>query len=226
MLCALCMLQTQVPAERVTSLAFSPDGATLAAGCWGGAIFLYHRAGSRWAGTRPAQPCSSATPAPVAAVPSEAALPAQDLSAGPPGAAGAAASPEAVVSAAPAAQLARTKPPSKGAVMHVGAVGGAAEAGACAPAPGQASQASGLAAVDHGTRGSGGWVVGKGCAAQADPLSLAVVVVVAVMTGPHIILGATVCTGLCCSRFCLKLLVCLILQIQSQNLGVALQCAS
>ena len=35
------MLQTQVPAERVTSLAFSPSGATLAALCWGGALHVF-----------------------------------------------------------------------------------------------------------------------------------------------------------------------------------------
>lgn len=34
--------QVQVPAERVTSLEFSPDGASLAAACWGGTVSLYH----------------------------------------------------------------------------------------------------------------------------------------------------------------------------------------
>ncbi|BDA47554.1 hypothetical protein COCOBI_10-4020 [Coccomyxa sp. Obi] len=34
-------LQVQVPAERVTSLAFSACGQALAVACWGGAVFLY-----------------------------------------------------------------------------------------------------------------------------------------------------------------------------------------
>lgn len=37
------MHKVQVPAERVTSLEFSPDGTSLAAACWGGTISLYHK---------------------------------------------------------------------------------------------------------------------------------------------------------------------------------------
>ncbi len=36
-------LQVQVPAERVTAMAFSPDGSCLAAATWAGCIFLYSR---------------------------------------------------------------------------------------------------------------------------------------------------------------------------------------
>ena len=34
----------QVPAERITSLAFSGNAAFLAAACWGGALFIYKHA--------------------------------------------------------------------------------------------------------------------------------------------------------------------------------------
>ena len=37
------LAQVQVPAERVTSMAFSPNGSTLAVSCWGGAVFLYQQ---------------------------------------------------------------------------------------------------------------------------------------------------------------------------------------
>ena len=33
-----------MPAERITSLAFSGDAALLAAACWGGALFIYKHA--------------------------------------------------------------------------------------------------------------------------------------------------------------------------------------
>ena len=156
--CALHAVQTQVPAERVTSLAFSTDGANLAAGCWGGAIFLYHKAGSRWAGVADAEHSSSAAGASEAAV---LALPTQDLSVGPQCAAAAAASPEAKAPAAPGKQVLHTGPPP-GLATKEGGGGPAAQAAACGPVPQQASPASGLAAVDHGIRGSGGWIVGKG----------------------------------------------------------------
>ena len=194
--CALCVLQTQIPAERITALAFSPDGATLAAACWGGGIFLYHRAGRASDAAH-----SGAAAASETAVYGQAALPARgDLTVCPPGAAAAASPEEPLVSAAPPAQPLQTGPAPSGSGVHVRAGVAASKAVACAATP---VQALGLAAVDHGVRGSGGWVVGSGYAAQPELLlpPEGLLFLLTAVGGPGAVSAASHCIACCCFLF-------------------------
>ena len=175
----LCV-QVQVPATRVTAMAFSPAGASLALACWGGSVCLYHAAASNGSGqpSLKAAAAGSAAAAATAAVSLPRTRQAGELEpavAAPDAAAeaacsGAAAHIPALAIAATGQVLGAPLLEQSEAVEAAAAV--TAHGTAVVPSPrdssaeqpaAEAAHAPGLAAIDHGIRGSGGWTVGCRC---------------------------------------------------------------
>jgi hypothetical protein len=157
------MEQVQVPAERVTSMAFSPAGASLALACWGGAVCLYHASRSASSGRQSliaalqagaasaAGRCTAQLGAEACAGDKDARMPAA----------------ESAAAAALQAQVAplQEEPEAELLPDSGGNAGGRPGATSAPEQPaGEAGPLPGLADIDHGVKGTGGWAVGCRCA--------------------------------------------------------------